>query len=304
MIYKKKRFIYVRELLSDIYKKHSMSVNENHCHMFISDLKNFVAPYSNYTNYGYLSIEFLGSEKDMTKAVKLLEVMTGKKYRESAGLVGDVMRKFTSDLLYNNGVKYYKYSFDDEFCFQSIDGVNIFEFLNVAVMIVPVYSDLIKRPHGKDKGYESIENILKLSMPKVCGGGMPIRDFIINLSACKDMPHHVMDFFGGNYIQYSNVKNVEILKITKGWGWNMRGLANDNLSDTYKYYRKINFILSLINLRAYLLQELNLFIASMGLDVEIKLKERYESSFLQDLKCKIDKGTILNSELKTILGPN
>ncbi|MCP5883304.1 hypothetical protein NL358_28625, partial [Klebsiella pneumoniae] len=77
-----------------------------HCHMFISDLKSFVAPYSNYTNYGYLAIEFVGSEEDITKTVKLLEVITGKKYRESAGLVGDVMRKFTSDLLYNNGVKY------------------------------------------------------------------------------------------------------------------------------------------------------------------------------------------------------
>ena len=304
MIYNKKRFIYVRKLLSAIYKKHSVNVNENHCHMFINDLKSFVAPYSNYTNYGYLAIEFVGSEEDITKTVKLLEVITGKKYRESAGLVGDVMRKFTSDLLYNNGVKYYKYSFDDEFFFQSIDGINIFEFLNVAVMVVPVYSDLIKRQHGKHKAYESIEHVLKLSIPKECGGGMSVRDFIINLSACKDMPHHVMDLFGGNYIQYSNVKNLEILKITKGWGWNMRGLVNDNLSDTYKYYRKINFILSLIKLRTYLLQELNLFIASMNLDAEIKLKERYESSFLQDLKHKIDKGTILNSELKTILGPN
>jgi len=300
MINNKKKFVYLNRIMSWMYKDNAVNLNESNCHMFIDDVKDCISPYSDYKNYGYTGIEFIGKECDIKKVTGILEKITRKKHISNVKLVGYALRQLTSSLLHNNGVTYYTYSFDGDQYFHQMDGAYIFDFFNIAVMGV---SNSMRIRNNNHNFYNKVNNVFKLSMPPECGGVNSFKKLIFNLSACKDMPHEVMDIFGGNYVLYFNARNRNILKITSEWGWDLRGLAKEDLTESYKYYRKINFFIKMINLRGYLIEELNALLTSAGLDARIVIIEKYQKDYLKELQGKIINGEILNIELKGILGP-
>lgn len=296
----KKMVFYIYSFFDLIERGDSSDRLSNDANMFINDMSNYICPYSNDSVYGFSSLKLMGCDSHLAQAKKLILSLSRRTHDSSDRYIEEAIRHVASIMLQNRGHAYFAFNLEDKPSIWNVRGRVVLDVFNIIILTLPKSFGLDRNKRGINVKYE---NIVKFSISSEYSKKNDISKIIAGLMLSREFPYQNINIQSGNFLIYSNVKNKSVLSLTKSWGWDMRRLSNDKLTVTYVLYRRINLIISLIKIRKAVVENFNKLFEIAGLSINIKMQERFELSYLEELKLKVRAGGMLDSELKEIVGP-
>jgi hypothetical protein len=137
--------------------------------------------------------------------------------------------------------------------------------------------------HDLDRKYALLEKsaVWRIDMPQELGGAQGFRRILKKLSAWSALgPKFYQDDLQKGQLpreivfrDYRRAHQVQLLRVTRGWGWNGRDWSLDYVTEYYQFYRHLTYKWAQAVLREHIVREFNSLFRRLGISAEIIMED-------------------------------
>ena len=226
---------------------------------------------------GDFSIILKGQPLECEKAKKLFSSLHDIDMDDTTGGFCDVVEKVAKQLTWEGCATYEIIAKIDAPAFlYNFTSKNLIEIFKWFIQITP------RKDWGViNKKFTLVPSskIWKIKIPKNLGGTNGYLRTISKLEKYdllgpkffqKNIEQYTQ-FNAFNFQEYRNISEIFRTQVTGYWGWNRRDWSQDNTTEFFCFYKKINFLWAQSILREHIFYELNLLLKRLDIKCEINL---------------------------------
>ena len=268
-------------------------------HMFTEDIQLGIMPIGGKSKRnGDFSITLKGQHLECEKAKKLFSSLHNVDMDDITGGFCDVVEQVAKQLTWEGCATYEIIPKIDAPAFlYNFTSKNLIEIFKWFIQITPRKDwDVI----NKKFTLVPASKIWKIKIPNNLGGTNGYLRTISKLEKYdllgpkffqKNIEQYTQ-FNAFNFQEYRNISEIFRTQVTGDWGWNRRDWSQDNTTEFFCFYKKINFLWAQSVLREHIFYEINLLLKRLDIKCEINILGLPRSPDILAIKDKLIAGEL------------
>lgn len=274
----------------------------SYAHMFIEDFHNSIMPYPRVSNGKNFNAEIVPKNDAVTDIAKEA-LSTRHRAFDLKSALCDFIREATQYLLYYGSVSYEIIVDDEGIEFAEI---NPRSFIRVFNKYFQLINKKIAKKIKKERSIIEIptSKIFYFVLPKELGTGRKLYKMLRRLIKIGEpiIPKFALESLDFNeqiefdQKEYWKLREVQILRITKKFGWDGRSISSNNLLEYYSIKRFLQYHKAKALIRENIVRELNRIFKQLY-GVKIIISGLLTSQEINQLNKQLEKGNVTFKEI-------